>query len=67
MAVMCEDEQAGGVGAVNFAVWAFGFELSQAPRSDKPVFHALISTAILVAGQSRSRHTDKQRHRAQRK
>jgi hypothetical protein len=67
VAVACEDEQAGRVGLVNFAVCALRFERCQPPCSDEAVLDAVICGAILVAGQRHCYHTDKQGHYAERK
>jgi len=50
VAVARVDKQPGTVSPVNFTVCALLFEPGQAPRSDKPIFDALIATAILAAG-----------------
>src|SRR5258708_32116447 len=67
VAVARVDKQPGAVGPVNFSVCALLFEPGQPPRSDKPVPDALISTAILAAGQRHCGHTYKQRHDPERK
>ncbi len=67
VAVARVDKQPGTVSPVNFPICAFLFEPGQPPRSDKPSPDALVSTAILAAGQHHCGHTDKQRHYAERK
>jgi hypothetical protein len=67
VAVAGEDKQPGTISPVNFSVRAFLFEPGQPLRSDKPSPDALISNAILAAGQRHCGNTDKQRHDAERK